>query len=389
MKIVIFGLSVSSSWGNGHATLWRGLFRELDRRGHTVVFFERDAPYYAGHRDPYQIPGGELILYNSWPEVMHLATAHMSDAEVGIVTSYCPDSLDAAALLHQSRALRVFYDLDTGVTLTRLECGEPVDYIDPDRGLRDYDLVLSYTGGQALDLLRSRLGARAVAPLYGSVDPEAHHPANPNPDYTCDLSYLGTYAADRQEALERLFIAPARQYPQYKFLIGGSQYPQDFPWTSNIYFARHVAPDQHPAFYSSSRLTLNVTRGAMARLGYCPSGRLFEAAACGVPVVSDVWEGLDQFYEPQREILFCASEDDTLEALGMSGDALKQVGARARQRTLDCHTSAHRANELEAILSNAKGDAYVGNHSSSRSGEPYSAPRIFQGTVARGQSTDR
>jgi spore maturation protein CgeB len=210
--------------------------------------------------------------------------------------------------------------------------------------------VLSYTGGGALTALRTRLGARAVAPLYGHVDPDVHRPVPPVPHYHSDLSYLGTYSADRQEALETYFINPARQRPQRRFLIGGAQYPQQFPWSSNIYFVRHLPPSEHPAFFSSSRFTLNVTRAPMARMGFCPSGRLFEAAACGIPILSDEWEGLDHFFAPQNEIIVVSNEDEAVAALDLSDSELARVGRAARERTLAEHTSEQRAGDLIAAL---------------------------------------
>jgi spore maturation protein CgeB len=350
MKLAIFGLSVSSAWGNGHATLWRGLWRALARRGHEVVFFERDMPWYAAHRDLGELPGGRLVLYPSWEEVRSVAARELGDADAAIVTSYCPDGRDAAALVLGSAVpVRAFYDLDTPVTLERLRRGEPVDYLPPD-GLGDFDVVLSYTGGAALDELVQRLGARRVAPLYGSVDPERHRPSHPAAAYLSDLSYLGTYASDRQHALVRLFVEPARQRPSRRFVIGGAQYPGAFPWTSNIHFVYHVPPDHHPAFYCSSRLTLNVTRGAMAALGWCPSGRLFEAAACGVPILSDWWEGLDDFFAPGDEVLLARDTSEALSALDADDAELARVGRAARARVLDCHTADHRARELESAL---------------------------------------
>ena len=247
--------------------------------------------------------------------------------------------------------MRAFYDLDTPVTLARLEGGSHVEYL-PSRGLGDFDLVLSYTGGAALPALQSRLGARRVFPLYGSVDPEVHSPVPAVVDFTGDLSYLGTYAEDRQATLERLFIEPARQRPELRFMIGGAQYPDNFPWTENIGFVRHLPPALHPAFYCSSRLTLNVTRAAMAAMGYCPSGRLFEAAACGVPIVSDAWEGLDEFYLPGTEILLCESTEQVLQALAMNAGDLAVMARLARERTLAEHTAAQRALQLEALLEN-------------------------------------
>ncbi|HEX2113292.1 MAG TPA: glycosyltransferase [Alphaproteobacteria bacterium] len=350
MKVVIFGLTVSSSWGNGHATLWRGLIAALAQRGHEVVFFERDVPYYAEHRDLAVLPAGRLHLYPSWPDAEAAARLELQDADVGVVTSYCPDGITATTLLADSKArYRVFYDLDTPVTLARLAAGESVSYIGP-RLLADFDLVLSYTGGRALDELRNALRVRRALPLYGSVDPTLHRPEPPSEAYRNDFSYLGTYAADRQSTLVSFFIEPARRLPERKFLIGGAQYPQDFPWTTNIFFARHVAPPEHPAFYSSSRLTLNVTRQSMARFGWCPSGRLFEAAACGVPIVSDAWEGLDAFFTPGREILVARDADEVVGAIELSDAELAQIARAARERTLAEHTAEQRARDFEAAI---------------------------------------
>lgn len=352
MKLVIFGLTVSSSWGNGHATLWRALIRALAARGHTIVFFEQDRPYYAAHRDLHELPGGRLILYRDWSQAAPLAARELADADAGLVTSYCADGVAATALLAESDALRVFYDLDTPVTLDALRTGS-VDYIGP-HGLADFDLVLSYTGGNALEELRTRLGARLVAPLYGSVDPAIHRPAAPEERFRADLSYLGTYAADRQGTLEALFIEPARCARHRRFLIGGAQYPPAFPWEPNIYFVQHLEPAQHPAFYGSSRLTLNVTRRAMKAMGYCPSGRLFEAAACGAAIVSDWWEGLDQFFAPNRELFVARAREDITRLLDASEAELAAVGRAARERALAEHTAAHRAAELEQLLEQAR-----------------------------------
>lgn len=361
MKIVIFGLTVSSSWANGHATLWRALIRALGRRGHTVVFFEKDVPYYAGHhRDLHALPEGELVLYHDWEQVMPTALRHLDESDVAVVTSYCPDGDAAADLALSSRAwAKVFYDLDTPVTLDRLRAGERPSYL-PERGLADFDLVLSYTGGRALEELRTSLGARRVAPLYGHADPVVHRPRPPDPAYGAGLSYLGTYAADRQAAVEAFLVEPARRLPGQRFVIGGAQYPPDFPWTPNIYFVRHMPPAQHPAFFCSSRLTLNVTRRAMAEFGHCPSGRLFEAAACGAPILSDWWEGLDTFFEPGREILLARTTEDAVAALALSDRELRGVAEAGRERTLREHTSDRRAAEFEEALELAAGASETG-----------------------------
>ncbi len=352
MKLVIFGLSVSSSWGNGHAVLWRALIRSLGAQGHCVVFFERDVPYYSEHRDLTEIDGGRLVLYRDWREIAAEARQQLADADAAVVTSYCPDALAAGELVFDSRALRVFYDLDSPVTLARLAAGDSVAYLGPDR-LAPFDLVLSYAGGGALTELRLRLGARRVAPLYGCVDPERYRPSPPPDGRRAALSYLGTYAADRQPELDRLFLDPARRRRGERFVIGGALYPGDFPWSPNIFFERHVSPAEHPRFYAAARATLNITRSAMAACGWCPSGRLFEAAACATPILSDWWEGLDGFFAPGREVLPVRTTADVLAALDLSDRELAAIGVAARERALAEHTADRRAAELADLLAGA------------------------------------
>jgi spore maturation protein CgeB len=350
VKAVIFGLTISSAWGNGHATLWRGLCRALHAMGHEIVFFEQDVPYYAQHRD---LPGAEwcrLVLYRRFADVAAAAARELSDADVGIVTSYCPDGPAASrVVLDSSLPRKVFYDLDSPVTLEQLARGATVPYLPPE-GLGGFDLVLSYAGGAALDGLKQRLGARVVAPLYGSADPDVHRPVRPDAGRRHDLSYLGTFAADRQGQLEALFIEPARRRPERRFTLAGSQYPDDFPWTPNMFYLQHMPPPDHPSLFCSSSWTLNITRGAMAAVGHCPSGRLFEATACGTPVVTDWSEGLDSFFEPSREVLVARGTDDILAALDMPDEERRRIGIAGRERTLDCHTSAVRARELARLL---------------------------------------
>ena len=355
MHFVIFGLTLSSSWGNGHATLWRGLLRALDARGHTIVFYEKDAVYYAETRDGWIPPRAcRLCLYESLEYVRERAIRDLRNADVAIFSSYCPDGPKIAELLLDYAAgLRVFYDLDTPVTLQALQDGGKVGYL-PEDGLAAFDLVLSYTGGRALDELSSRLGARHVAPLYGWVDPTIHRPATSVDQFRSELSYLGTFAEDRQAVLEQLFVDVAVAKPQVRFAIGGAQFPDSFPWTSNIYFVRHLPPALHPAFFCSSRATLNVTRRAMSAYGYCPSGRLFEAAACGVPIFSDRWEGLETFFDLSSEIIPVASTIDVLTALSLSDKELQSIGKAARVRVLEHHTAHARALQLEGLLEDAK-----------------------------------
>jgi len=354
MRFVIFGLTVSSSWGNGHATLWRGLLKALSARGHTITFYEKDVPYYAETRDGWQPPPSvDVRLFGSLTDVRDVAKRELSEADIAMVTSYCGEGAAACELVLQSNArLKVFYDLDTPVTLHTLALGERVPYL-PDDGLAGFEIVLSYTGGHALQELQTRLGAQRVAPLYGWVDPEIHCPTEPRAEFRSELSYLGTYAADRQAALKELFVRAAHALPGVRFAVGGAQYPESFPWAENIFFVRHLPPALHPAFFCSGRATLNVTRQTMAKHGYCPSGRLFEAAACGTPIMTDVWEGLETFFHLETEILPVRTGEDVLARLTLSDAELLRIAEAARARTLQQHTAAVRAVELERILDEA------------------------------------
>lgn len=354
MHVVVFGLTISSSWGNGHATLWRSMVRALTRRGHSVTFYERDVPYYADTRDVWQLEGkARLRLYRSPEEIVAEARRELDAAELAICTSFCPDGpLASELILGSGTEVRAFYDMDTPVTLNALRDSTPVTYL-PSEGLGGFDLVLSYTGGRALYELQTRLGAQRVAALYGWVDPEHYRPAPPVERFRAALSYLGTYAEDRQQMLTHLLLEPAAMLPGERFVIGGAQYPDYFPWTENIFFTQHLEPSQHAAFFCSSRATLNVTRAPMAEYGFCPSGRLFEASACGVPLVSDMWEGIETFFTPGEEIFLAESAPDVISILSRGDNELQRAGKAAQERTLAEHTAYHRAAQLEELCSTA------------------------------------
>jgi spore maturation protein CgeB len=350
MRLVIFGLTISSSWGNGHATLWRGLGRSLAERGHALSFFEKNVPYYAEARDLAHWPDGELILYDDWSSVIKQARTLLQQADVALITSYCPDAVAATRLLSDYRGiLKVFYDMDTPVTIQRLCEQGSVEYLPPN-GFRDFDLVLSFAGGSIPEYLRKQLGAGHVEVLYGHADGGHHYRQAPNPGYRGDLSYLGTFAPDRQSVLEEFFVQPARRLPDKRFVLGGALYPDTFPWRPNIYYVRHLPPSEHGMFYSSSSFSLNITRRSMVRSGYCPSGRLFEAAACRAAVITDRWPGLEYFFQPGEEIIVADTVDDVLEALALSSETIETLGQAAYARFLRQHSSDRRAIELEEFL---------------------------------------
>jgi spore maturation protein CgeB len=352
LRFAIFGLTISSAWANGPATPLRGLLRALNAAGHHTTFFERDVDYYAAHRDLASPDFCDLVLYDSWSEVLPRARAAVAAADVALVTSYCPDGLAACDLvLGDPKPVHAFYDLDTPITVAALE-EHGVAVPDGAHYLRaelipEFDLFLSFTGGPLLDVLTQKWGARRVTPLYGSVDPSVHTPQhNPPDEFRCALGYLGTYAADRQQALQRLLIEPAASRPADRFCVVGSLFPDDVAWPPNVSRRWHLDPEDHPAFYSANRITLNVTRGAMLAWGYSPSGRLFEAAACGTPVLTERFPGLEAFFDPDSEILVADTPADVHTALDRADAELRRVGAAARERTLTQHSGAARAREL-------------------------------------------
>jgi spore maturation protein CgeB len=346
LSVVIFGLSITSSWGNGHATTYRGLVRELVRRGHQVTFVERDVPWYATTRDLPDPPYGTTHLYASLAEAKDRFAALVRDADLVVVGSYVPEGVAVGQwVTATARGLTAFYDIDTPVTLAKLARGDE-EYLSAGLIPR-YGLYLSFTGGPVLTHLERRLGSPMARPLYCSVDPELYFP-DPAAEIRWDLGYMGTYSDDRQPVLDRLLVSPARALPAARFVVAGPQYPDTIAWPENVERIDHLAPHEHRAFYNAQRFTLNVTRADMVRAGWSPSVRLFEAAACGVPIVSDPWAGLDHFFRPGEEILIARSAEESLAILTGTGDGQRRrIGGRARRRVLTSHTAATRAAELE------------------------------------------
>ena len=348
MKIVIFGLSITSAWGNGHATTFRALSRALWKRGHQIVFFERDREWYASNRDLPEPSFCDVRIYNEWSQALPSVRAELRDADVACVGSYFPDGINAAREVLDSKALKAFYDIDTPITLSKLRSGG-AEYLRVE-DVPGFDLYFSFTGGPALRELESRFRARCAVPLYCSFDPEQYH-FEPLSEYACDLSYMGTYAVDRQQKIETFFCEPARKLVDKKFILAGSQYPQENNWPKNVCRIIHLNPRWHASFYSSSLLTLNVTRRDMVLAGYSPSVRLFEAAACGATIVSDNWEGIDTFLRPGREILLPESSEDVVAYLkDMNRSEIRRIGRNAQERVLAEHTSEVRAIEFENHL---------------------------------------
>lgn len=347
MDIVICGLTITSSWGNGHATTWRALVGGLHRQGHRVTFLERDVPWYAAQRDCAEPEGCALHLYDSVGALAEEHGERIRDADAVIVGSYVPEGVEVGRYVQRTAlGVAAFYDIDTPVTLAKLARGDH-EYVDPEL-IRAYDLYLSFTGGPTLERLQDEHGARRVRPLYCSVDPERYAPVAGAPDLA--LGYLGTHSPDRQPKLDALLIEVARRLPGERFAVAGAGYTPD-GWPANVEHRAHVAPGEHPAFYGRQRFTLNLTRADMVAAGWSPSVRLFEAAACGVPIVTDAWEGLSSFFVPGRECLVVESTEDVVGVLAGDGE---RIASAARARVLGAHTAEHRARELVEHLMEAE-----------------------------------
>lgn len=329
MRIVFLGLSITSSWGNGHATNYRALVRALRRRGHEVTFLERDRPWYAANRD--EPDAGEL--YRSVDEV------DVRDADLVVVGSYVHDGVAVAErVLEQARCPVAFLDLDTPVTLAKLATGDR-EYLAPHLVPR-FAVYLSFTGGPTLHELEARWGARRAVAFHCAVDEHVYRPVETGRRWL--LGYLGTYAADRQPELERLLLDTARALPHERFVVAGPQYPDDIAWPANVERIEHLAPSEHPAFYCAQAYTLSVTRAPMARAGWSPSVRVFEAGACGVPVITDRWPGVDELFG--RDVFVAG---DVPRLLRETSEAeRRRAGARLRARVLAAHTAARRAELL-------------------------------------------
>jgi spore maturation protein CgeB len=348
LNIVFLGLSITSSWGNGHATTYRGLVRELSARGHEVLFLERDVPWYAENRDLSAPPFCRTMLYKSLQELKDLYAYEVRRADLCAVGSYTPEGIAVCEWVTDvAEGVTSFYDIDTPVTLAKLAKAD-CEYLRPDLISR-FDLYLSFTGGPTLRRLEREYGSPMAKPLYCSVDSSIYSPTPEEKIW--DLGYMGTYSGDRQAAVDNLLTEPARSWNDGRFVVAGPQYPRSIQWPRNVERIEHLSPGEHSRFYNRQRYTLNVTRSDMIAAGFSPSVRLFEAAACATPIISDYWEGLDDFFRVGREILVARDSREVLQVIReMPENERGVLGERARRRVLAEHTSARRAEELEGYV---------------------------------------
>jgi spore maturation protein CgeB len=348
MNIIILGLSITSSWGNGHATTYRALVRALHTLGHHVLFLERDQPWYAEHRDLPSAPYCDVAIYHNLSELRMRHGLSIAEADLVIVGSFVPDGVAIGEWVTEvAGGTTAFYDIDTPVTLAALKQGQ-CDYLVPEL-IPSFDIYLSFTGGPILAVLEHYYRAQEPVAFHCSVDPQAYRVLPLRPEW--DLGYLGTYSTDRQPALERMLLEPAESLLNRRFVVAGSLYPKTVEWPTNVQRIAHLPPHEHCRFYNRQRYTLNITRDAMVRAGYSPSVRLFEAAACGTPIISDRWPGIETFFEPGHEILIAEKAEDVEEIVnGISEAERQRIGSRARSRVLDEHSAAHRAKQLETLV---------------------------------------
>ncbi len=351
MKIVIYGLTIVSSWGNGHATTYRALAKALAQRGHRIHFIEKNQEWYRNNCDLPHPDFCTVQIYDSWDTAAVSLRQASIDADAVVIGSYFPDATAATQqLLDSGIGPLIFYDIDTPITMSRLRERGRTEYLESSM-IPCYSAYLSFTGGPVLRELEDRFGSPNALPFYCSVDPDLYKPFPPRTEYQCSLSYLGTYAADRQAKLMRLLGRAAALLPADRFIVAGPQYPPETKWQPGVKRIIHLSPKEHPSFYSSSRFTLNLTRSDMVKAGYSPSVRLFEASACGATILSDVWEGLDDFLAPGEEVLLPRDEYEVASILrNCSEEERKRIGSRARERILSEHTAYHRAMQFEDVV---------------------------------------
>lgn len=352
MKIAFFGSSLVSAYWNGAATYYRGIIRALARRGHDVTFYEPDAYDRQKHRDMPDPEWARVVVYaGEGHDGVSAALHDARDADVIVKASgvgVFDELLEGAVLdLRNGSNLIIFWDVDAPATLDRVH-GDATDAFLP--RIPQYDLVCTYGGGDPVVRAYLQLGARACVPIYNAFDPDTHHPVKPDPRFAADLGFLGNRLPDREARVEQFFLTAAAARPQQRFLLGGSGWG-DKPMPPNVSYVGHVYTRDHNAFNCTPLAVLNINRDSMARYGFSPPTRVFEAAGAAACLITDAWEGIESFLEPGREVLVAHSGDEVVAHLdALDADAARRIGRAALQRVLSQHTYAHRAALLEAVL---------------------------------------
>lgn len=351
MDIAFFGSSLVSAYWNGAATYYRGIIHALHGRGHRVTFYEPDAYDRQQHRDIPDPPWAEVVVYPATEQGVHRALEAARGADVIVKASGVGvfDELLEQAVPRTAHpaAVAVYWDVDAPATLQRMH-ERPDDPLH--RAIADYDLVLTYGGGDPVVEAYRKLGAADCIPIYNALDPATHHPVEPDPRFAADLGFLGNRLPDREARVERFFLEAAAALPGRRFLLGGSGWA-DKPMPDNVHYCGHVYTADHNAFNCTPTAVLNISRESMARNGFSPATRVFEAAGAGACLISDAWEGMETFLEPDREVLLAADGADVARQLAALDPArARAVGERARRRVLSEHTYTHRVQQLESVL---------------------------------------
>jgi spore maturation protein CgeB len=351
MRIAFFASSLVSAYWNGAATYYRGIVRALHNRGHRIAFYEPDAYQRQQHRDMEDPPWAQVVVYVATGEGVHRALESARGADLIVKASgvgVFDELLEAAvAGLKTDSNLVAFWDVDAPATLDRVHHNS----FDPFLPLiPQYDVIFTYGGGDPVVRAYQALGAQTCVPVYNALDPDMHYPAKPEPRFAADLAFLGNRLPDRERRVEDFFLAPAARLPRRQFLLGGAGWG-DKPMSANIRYLDHVYTREHNAFNSTPRAVLNVSRDSMARYGFSPATRVFEAAGAGACLITDSWEGIDLFFEPDREILVARDGSDVANhLLALTDQRAHDIGQAAYRRVLAEHTYAHRAANVESVL---------------------------------------
>jgi spore maturation protein CgeB len=351
VNLAFYGSSLLSSWWNGAATYYRGLLRDLAGRGYEITFYEPDAYERQQHRDMEPQPWARSVVYPATGEGLRDVLEQARAADVVVKASgvgVFDDELIAGILEHaRPGALKIFWDVDAAATLDEMRRDEdhPVR-----RALSRLDLVLTYGGGPPVVEAYDGFGAARCVPIYNALDPVTHHPVEPNPRFAADLSFLGNRLPDREARVEQFFLEPAAELPDRSFLIGGNGW-ETKAMPENVRHLGHVFTTEHNAFNCTPLAVLNIARDSMADIGFSPATRVFEAAGAAACLITDAWEGIELFLEPDREVLVARDGRDVAEHVrSLTPQRAGEIGAAALRRVLAEHTYAHRGAQVDALL---------------------------------------
>ena len=352
MRIAFFGSSLVSAYWNGAATYYRGILKALHERGHEITFYEPDAFSRQQHRDIADPPWAQVVVYSSESsEGLERALYEAQDADLIVKASGVGvfDAILEAAVLQVKRpgALAVFWDVDAPATLDRIEN----DTNDPFRALIPrYNFIFTYGGGEPVVRGYKSHGARDCLPIYNALDPETHHPVPPDPRFQAELAFLGNRLPDREARVEEFFLRAAQAAADRHFLLAGNGW-HDKPVPKNVRAIGHLYTADHNAFNCTPRAVLNVSRESMARYGFSPATRVFEAAGAGACIITDEWKGIELFLEPDREVLVARDGGEVAEHVrSLTESRAREIGEAARRRIVAEHTYRHRAAEVDAVL---------------------------------------